>query len=51
LLPFWSDIQSLAGHDAARILRGKDLTEAANKCPDLKAFLNTILKLSGSGQL
>ena len=86
LLPFWSDIQSLAGHkkaappgppeavnhnrppsyhireifkvgarretyskarDASRILRGKDLTEAANKCPELKAFLNTILTLSG----
>jgi hypothetical protein len=90
LLPFWSDIQALAGHtrgappgppeavnhnrppsyhireifrigthrkayvkarDAARILRGKDLTEAANKCPELKAFLNTILTLSGSGPL
>jgi hypothetical protein len=90
LLPFWSDIQTLAGHtrgappgppeavnhtrppsyhireifrigagreayvkarDAARILRGKDLTEAANKCPELKAFLNTILALSGSGPL
>jgi hypothetical protein len=90
LLPFWSDIQALAGHakgapagppesvnhmrppshhireifrigtrreayvksrDAARILRGKDLAEAANKCPELKAFLNTILTLSGSGPL
>ena len=90
LLPFWSDIQVLAGHqraappgppesvnhdrppsyhireifrigtcrrdyskarDAARILRGKDLTEAANKCPELKAFLNTILALSGAEPL
>jgi len=33
--------------DANRILRGKDLTEAANQCPELKAFLNTILTLSG----
>jgi hypothetical protein len=85
LLPFWSDIQALAGHrrgappgplesvnhnrppsyhvreifrigtrreayvkvrDATRILRGKDLSEAANECPELKAFLNTILELS-----
>jgi len=90
LLPFWSDIQALAGHnkrapagrpetvnhnkppsyhireifrigqcrddyskprDANRILRGKDLTVAANQCPELKAFLNTILKLSGSKPL
>ena len=86
LLPFWRDIQELAGHnkgappgppesvnhthppshhireifrigtcrddysksrDAARILRGKDLSEAATQCPELKAFLNTILSLSG----
>jgi|SRR5579864_6784456 len=90
LLPFWSDIQSLAGHnrgapsgapetvnhmrppshhireifrigscrddyskprDANRILRGKDLSISANKCPELKAFLNTILTLSGAGPL
>jgi hypothetical protein len=90
LLPFWSDIQALAGHnrgapsgppeavnhnrppsyhiheifrigtcrdgyskprDANRILRGKDLSEAANKCPELKAFLNTILTLSGGEPL
>jgi hypothetical protein len=90
LLPFWSDIQKLAGHnksappgqpesvnhnrppsyhireifrigncrddyskprDASRILRGKDLTIAANKCPELKAFLNTILTLSGAAPL
>lgn len=87
LLPFWNDIQTLAGHrraapagppesvnhhkppsyhiqeifrvgtcrdgyskarDANRILRGKDLTVAANRCPELKAFLNTILMLSGA---
>jgi hypothetical protein len=90
LLPFWSDIQVLAGHnrsappgppetvnhnyppsyhireifrigscrddyskvrDANRILRGKDLTIAASKCPELKAFLNTILTLSGGEPL
>src|ERR1700722_10021718 len=86
LLPFWSDIQALTGHnkrapsglpetvnhtrppshhireifrigscrddyskprDANRILRGKDLAIAASQCPELKAFLNTILRLSG----
>lgn len=86
LLPFWRDIQELAGHnkgappgppesvnhthppshhireifrigtcrddysksrDATRILRGKDLSEAASQCPELRAFLNTILALSG----
>ena len=90
LLPFWSDIQALAGHnrgappgapetvnhtrppshhireifrigscrddyskprDANRILRGKDLSVPASKCPELKAFLNTILTLSGAGPL
>ena len=90
LLPFWSEIQKLAGHkqsappgppeavdhnrppshyireifrigscrdsyskvrDAARILRGKDLSVAASKCPELKAFLNTILTLSGADPL
>jgi len=90
LLPFWSEIQALAGHnrnappgppesvnhnrppsdhireifrigtcrddyskprDAGRILRGKDLTEAANQCPELKGFLNTILTLSGGARL
>lgn len=87
LLPYWSDIQAMAGHnrhapsgrpetvnhnkppahhiqeifrigsrrddyskprDANRILRGKDLTISANQCPELKAFLNTILTLSGA---
>lgn len=86
LLPFWSDIQRLAGsnrtvpgahpelvnhgnppahrlqevflsgtkgkayvkpRDAARILRDRDLVVAADVCPELKAFLNTILALSG----
>ncbi|HXW15034.1 MAG TPA: DUF4276 family protein [Terriglobia bacterium] len=86
LLPYWSDIQKLAGHnrnappgppesvdhnhppshhlreifrigtcrddyskarDANRILRNKDLTLAAAQCPELKAFLNTIITLSG----
>lgn len=90
LLPFWSDIQRLAGHnrtapsglpetvnhdrppsyhiheifrigkcrddyskvrDASRILEGKDLATAASVCPELKAFLNTIIKLSGGTPL
>lgn len=90
LLPFWKDIQKLAGHnrgapsgpsesvnhnkppskhiqeifrngtcgreyskirDAGRILDGNDLAEAAEKCPELKAFLNTILTLSGAQPL
>jgi hypothetical protein len=33
--------------DANRILRNKDLTVAAALCPELRAFLNTILTLSG----
>ncbi len=87
LLPFWTDIQDLAGstrgipganpeqvnhdkppahrlqevfrtgsrrkayvkpRDAARILRGRDLAVAADACPELKAFLNTILDLCGA---
>jgi hypothetical protein len=86
LLPYWKDIQKLAGHnrtapaglpeqvnhthprsyhireiyrvgtcrddyseprDANRILRDKDLAVAAAQCPELKAFLNTIISLSG----
>jgi hypothetical protein len=86
LLPYWNDIQKLAGHnrkappgapesvdhnkppshhireifrigtrrdyysktrDANRILRNKDLAVAAAQCPELKAFLNTIITLSG----
>jgi len=84
LLPFWSEIQKLAGHnrkapsgapekvnhtrppsvhiqeifragtcrddyskprDALRILKGQNLAVAAEACPELKAFLNTILDL------
>jgi hypothetical protein len=37
--------------DAARILRGKDLTTAALQCPELRALLNTILTLSGATPL
>ncbi|HET6840526.1 MAG TPA: DUF4276 family protein [Candidatus Angelobacter sp.] len=37
--------------DANRILRGKDLGVAANQCPELKAFLNTIITLSGGTAL
>ncbi len=33
--------------DARSILRDKDLTVAANDCPEMKAFLNTILQLCG----
>jgi hypothetical protein len=90
LLPFWADIQRLAGsnrgapggtpesvdltkppsyriaevfeagsrgrsyskpRDAAKILQGKDLAVAASQCPELKAFLNTILTLSGAEPL
>jgi hypothetical protein len=36
--------------DARRILEQNDLLVSANACPELKAFLNTILQLSG-GQL
>ena len=34
--------------DAGRILQGKDLSVAAAACPELRAFLNTILTLSNS---
>jgi hypothetical protein len=37
--------------DANRILQGKDLAIAAAACPELKAFLNTILGLSGGALL
>ena len=37
--------------DANRILEGKDLAYAASKCPELQAFLNTILTLSGAEPL
>lgn len=86
LLPYWEDIQRLAGHnrnppaglpeavnhnhppayhirqifelgkcrdsyskprDANRILRNNDLGVSAAQCPELKAFLNTIITLCG----
>lgn len=37
--------------DAARILRDNRLEMAAGKCPELKAFLNTLLSLCGAGTL
>jgi hypothetical protein len=37
--------------DATAILSGQDLMEAAENCSELKAFLNTILKLSGGKKL
>ncbi|MBL8975507.1 MAG: DUF4276 family protein [Myxococcales bacterium] len=33
--------------DAARILENNDLTISARACPELKAFLNTLLRLAG----
>jgi hypothetical protein len=37
--------------DALRILRGKDLTVAANACPELKLLLNRIIGLAGGQAL
>ncbi len=37
--------------DAKKILEGKDLRIAADACPELKAFLNTILTLCGSSPI
>ena len=37
--------------DANRILRNKDLSVAVTQCPELKAFLNTVIMLSGGQQL
>lgn len=37
--------------DSGRILRGRDLTIAANACPELKSFLNTILRLCGGEEI
>jgi hypothetical protein len=37
--------------DAEAILRDQDLSVSAEKCPELKAFLNTILKLMGGEPL
>ncbi|MBI5589140.1 MAG: DUF4276 family protein [Deltaproteobacteria bacterium] len=33
--------------DAGRILRNNDLTVAINACPELKSFVNTIIKVCG----
>ena len=37
----------LKTRDADRILHGQDLLVAADACPELKALLNTILRLCG----
>lgn len=37
--------------DAARILRGKDLGVAIAMCTELKAFVNTILRVSGGTEI
>jgi hypothetical protein len=37
--------------EMAAILQGKDLTIAADQCPELEALLNTLLKLSGLSPL
>jgi hypothetical protein len=37
--------------DAKRILEGKDLSVAAMACPELRAFLNTILTLCGGAPI
>lgn len=37
--------------DASKILAGQDLTVAAHACPELRAFLDTVLTLCGAGQL
>jgi len=86
LLPYWSTIQNLAGHnrtapsgqpetvnhnnppsyrvkeifetgqcrdsyvkprDAGRILRDNNLLVSINQCPELKAFVNTIISICG----
>ena len=37
--------------DAGRILRDNDLSVAINQCPELKAFINTILSVSGGTEI
>jgi hypothetical protein len=37
--------------DGNLILRGQDLSVSAAACPELKAFLNTILALCGAATL
>lgn len=90
LLPYWADIQRLAGHnksappgnpesvnhnkppsahikeifltgnkgkryvkprDSDRILRNNDLSVAISQCSELKALVNTILRLCGSSPI
>jgi hypothetical protein len=34
--------------DGSSTLRGEDLSVAINACPELKAFVNTILSLCGA---
>ena len=41
----------IKARDAGRILRENDLSVAIDKCPELKSFINTILKLSGGQAL
>ena len=37
--------------DAMRILKGKDLTVAIDSCPELKAFINTIIRLCNGDEI
>jgi hypothetical protein len=37
--------------DALRILRDNDLSHAIDACPELKAFVNTIIRLAGGKAL
>ena len=37
--------------DATRILRNRDLMVSIGKCPELKAFVNTIITICGAEQL
>ena len=37
--------------DAARILKDKDLDVAISRCAELKAFVNTIIRLSGGTEI
>lgn len=37
--------------DAKAILKGADLADSINACPNFKAFMNTLLTLSGAEQL
>jgi len=37
--------------DAGRILKGEDLMDAINACPEMKAFINTILSLCDNSKV